>query len=275
MIVVDFNILILVRIREELKFYAQLKHLLKTMLRFRHTDRSKHWLNPSWKISLLGRSSITHSSLGPYWWWLLVSASKVEDLCSPRRETNHRRFRSVDIVHEDYFLVESLSCWWWDCGWRMFDRCKHRIDTHMSYVLDHDSYSMSFYLPSCAGIFVGDVLFRDSIGRYDFVDGDREQWLRSIKEKILTLPPNTVVVQGHADLTTVIYEAVNNPFLWKYVNLHIFSRIALLIRTIFIFSGNKYPDCTRGGCSFYEGWWFSRQMRFQVSQSLYPNLIMM
>ena len=62
-------------------------------------------------------------------------------------------------------------------------------------------------------VFGGDVLFAGSIGRYDFPGGDRRQLLRGIREKLLGLPPETVVYPGHGEDTTIGEEGRTNPFL--------------------------------------------------------------
>jgi glyoxylase-like metal-dependent hydrolase (beta-lactamase superfamily II) len=59
----------------------------------------------------------------------------------------------------------------------------------------------------------GDVLFAGSIGRTDLWGGDHEAILASIKRRLLTLPPETVVVTGHDRGTTIDREARTNPFL--------------------------------------------------------------
>jgi glyoxylase-like metal-dependent hydrolase (beta-lactamase superfamily II) len=63
------------------------------------------------------------------------------------------------------------------------------------------------------GIFPGDVLFAGSIGRTDLPGGDFHTLIRSIKEKILTLPDDTAVYPGHGPGTTVGRERKYNPFL--------------------------------------------------------------
>jgi hydroxyacylglutathione hydrolase len=62
-------------------------------------------------------------------------------------------------------------------------------------------------------VFAGDTLFRGSIGRTDLWGGDAEGILRSIKQKLLTLPDDTVVVTGHGPSTTIGSERAQNPFL--------------------------------------------------------------
>ncbi|HEO69902.1 MAG TPA: MBL fold metallo-hydrolase [Candidatus Hydrogenedentes bacterium] len=61
--------------------------------------------------------------------------------------------------------------------------------------------------------FVGDVLFCGSIGRTDLPGGDYEALLASIRDKLLTLPDETVVYCGHGPSTTIGEERRTNPFL--------------------------------------------------------------
>lgn len=62
-------------------------------------------------------------------------------------------------------------------------------------------------------VFTGDTLFRRGIGRTDLWGGDQDAILRSLKDKILTLPEDAVVVPGHGPLTTIGDERAKNPFL--------------------------------------------------------------
>ncbi len=62
-------------------------------------------------------------------------------------------------------------------------------------------------------VFGGDVLFRGSIGRFDFPGSDGPLLLEGIREKLFTLPPDTVVYPGHGPATTVGHEMQTNPYL--------------------------------------------------------------
>lgn len=62
-------------------------------------------------------------------------------------------------------------------------------------------------------VFAGDTLFAGSIGRTDFEGGDFETIISSIKNKLLILPEDTIVLPGHGDHTTIKNEKVYNPFL--------------------------------------------------------------
>jgi len=60
--------------------------------------------------------------------------------------------------------------------------------------------------------FVGDVIFREGIGRTDFPNGDYDQLIETIRTKIYTLPDSTVLYNGHGPETTVAHEREHNPF---------------------------------------------------------------
>lgn len=62
-------------------------------------------------------------------------------------------------------------------------------------------------------VFTGDALFAGGIGRCDFPGGDGRLLVRSIREKLLTLPPQTIVLPGHGPESTIGEEKDNNPFL--------------------------------------------------------------
>ena len=61
-------------------------------------------------------------------------------------------------------------------------------------------------------VICGDALFAGSIGRTDFPGGDMELLLQNIREKIFTLPDDTLVLPGHGPVTTVGRERQLNPF---------------------------------------------------------------
>lgn len=60
--------------------------------------------------------------------------------------------------------------------------------------------------------FVGDLIFAGSIGRTDLPGGNYETLLRSVREKIFTLAPQTTLFSGHGPATTVGEEMRSNPF---------------------------------------------------------------
>ncbi len=59
----------------------------------------------------------------------------------------------------------------------------------------------------------GDTIFYSSVGRTDFPGGSFESLCNSIKDKIYTLNPDTIIYPGHGETTTVGYEIMYNPFI--------------------------------------------------------------
>ena len=59
---------------------------------------------------------------------------------------------------------------------------------------------------------VGDVLFRGSVGRWDFPHGDQQQLIRSITEKLWPMGDDTAFVPGHGPMSTFGHERLTNPY---------------------------------------------------------------
>ncbi|MCZ6917639.1 MAG: MBL fold metallo-hydrolase [Gemmatimonadetes bacterium] len=66
---------------------------------------------------------------------------------------------------------------------------------------------------------VGDALFAGSVGRVDLPGGDGATLLKSITDRLLTLPDETIVYSGHGPATTIGKERTSNPFLTGAVPL--------------------------------------------------------
>jgi glyoxylase-like metal-dependent hydrolase (beta-lactamase superfamily II) len=84
---------------------------------------------------------------------------------------------------------------------------------HVLHTPGHTQGSISLFIPSEEKLIAGDTLFRDSVGRTDLPGGDGRQILFSIRDKLLVLPDETVVVPGHGASTTIARERERNPFL--------------------------------------------------------------
>ena len=80
------------------------------------------------------------------------------------------------------------------------------------HVPGHCPGSILFYLADEKVAMVGDAIFAGSVGRYDLPGGDRKVLENSIKNRIYTLPDDTVLYPGHGPDTTVASEKATNPF---------------------------------------------------------------
>lgn len=72
--------------------------------------------------------------------------------------------------------------------------CFHLLDSRESWLLS------------------GDTLFHRGVGRTDLPGGNSLQILRSIRQRLFSLPPDTMVVPGHGPKTTIGEEMSKNPF---------------------------------------------------------------
>jgi len=81
------------------------------------------------------------------------------------------------------------------------------------YTPGHAPGHVCFYMAEEHVVFDGDVLFQGSIGRTDLPGGDYGTLMASIRDKLLPLPDETLVLSGHGQPTTIGDERRTNPFL--------------------------------------------------------------
>ena len=87
------------------------------------------------------------------------------------------------------------------------------LELRSLYTPGHAPGHLAFYIESEGLVLSGDALFAGSVGRTDLFGGDMEVLMRSINERLLTLPDETRVCPGHGPYTTIGDERANNPFL--------------------------------------------------------------
>ena len=77
----------------------------------------------------------------------------------------------------------------------------------------HSPGSVSFIFEEDGFAIVGDTLFERSIGRTDLIGGSMNVLIKSIHDKLLNLPGDTIIYPGHGSYTTPAAEMDANPFL--------------------------------------------------------------
>ena len=89
------------------------------------------------------------------------------------------------------------------------------LQANVMHTPGHSEGSICLYFPAQKKLIAGDTLFAGSIGRTDLPGGSFDKIISSLREKLLALPDETIVVPGHGPLTTIGAERESNPFLRK------------------------------------------------------------
>lgn len=87
------------------------------------------------------------------------------------------------------------------------------LEVEVVFTPGHAPGHVAFWLEESGAVLAGDALFQGSIGRTDLPLADGPTLLRSIRERLLALPDETVVWPGHGPETTIGTERRENPFL--------------------------------------------------------------
>lgn len=80
------------------------------------------------------------------------------------------------------------------------------------YTPGHSSDSVSFYFEEDKMLFVGDFVFKGSIGRCDLPTGSDAEMLNSL-DKLKKINNDVTIYPGHYDITTLADELKKNPYL--------------------------------------------------------------
>ncbi|MHC4790403.1 MAG: MBL fold metallo-hydrolase [Planctomycetota bacterium] len=102
---------------------------------------------------------------------------------------------SADVLLEDGDIIEQAG-----------------IKLTVLYTPGHTSGGICLYSKEEGLVFVGDTLFAGSVGRTD-LGGSMEQLIKSIRQRLLSLPDETNIYPGHGPISTIAQEKTSNPFL--------------------------------------------------------------
>ena len=81
----------------------------------------------------------------------------------------------------------------------------------------HTPGHVVFHHPESKLALVGDVLFKGSVGRWDFPHGNQQQLIESITQRLWPMGGETAFVPGHGPMSTFGYERATNPFVGDQV----------------------------------------------------------
>ena len=87
----------------------------------------------------------------------------------------------------------------------------------VSHCPGHTPGHVVFHQPESDVALVGDVLFKGSVGRWDFPLGDQEQLIESITRKLWPMGDETAFVPGHGPMSTFGHERRTNPFVGDHI----------------------------------------------------------
>jgi len=90
------------------------------------------------------------------------------------------------------------------------------LDGKVIFTPGHTEGSLCLYLPQHHLLLAGDTLFAGSVGRTDLPGGNTNKLLSSIRQRLLPLPDQTLVIPGHGPSTTIGMERAENPFLREH-----------------------------------------------------------
>lgn len=143
-----------------------------------------------------------------------------DDYQKIKEEVGNNKVLAVLITHSHFDHIGALRNF---LTKRSIKICKKSSLQEMSYMIGdfsfqviytpgHSKDSVSFYFPEENVMFVGDFIFKESIGRTDLPGGDSMEMKESIK-KLLTYDENIILYPGHYEITTLKDEIAKNPYL--------------------------------------------------------------
>ncbi|MDH5547407.1 MAG: MBL fold metallo-hydrolase [Gammaproteobacteria bacterium] len=124
-----------------------------------------------------------------YWLEMLPEEAKLFDFPSMQVLTPNQWLNDGDTVHVGELKLDVIHC------------------------PGHTPGHVVFFEPQSRMAFVGDVLFRHSVGRTDFPGGNEQDLLDSILNKLLPLGDDVLFIPGHGETSTFGHERLFNPYL--------------------------------------------------------------
>lgn len=116
----------------------------------------------------------------------------------------------MEVVMGGRVKLEAVRGTRWIEAGEVLDALGQRVEVR--HVPGHCPGNVLFHFGGLRAAFVGDAIFRGSVGRTDLPGGSMDILERSIREQIYTLPDETTLYPGHGPATTVGAEKASNPY---------------------------------------------------------------
>lgn len=135
---------------------------------------------------------------------------------------NNMNVVAILITHNHFDHIGAVNDIKEKYGTQVFDKTNLKQGNHtffdfnfeVIYNSGHSSDSISFYFKELNAIFVGDFIFKGSVGRWDLETGNKIELFKSLKKfkQRYKNNPELIIYPGHGDHTSVGYELENNMF---------------------------------------------------------------
>lgn len=154
------------------------------------------------------------------------------DHCSASDIIRQRLGAPIEGPHkDDAFWLENLPEWCLDSGLPvaesfMPDRWLSdgdvltvgQLELEVLHCPGHTPGHVVFYHRGQQMAWVGDVLFRGSVGRTDFTGGNRQELIHSIRKKLFPLGDDVEFIPGHGAMSSFGRERLSNPHIGDHIN---------------------------------------------------------
>ena len=136
------------------------------------------------------------------------------------KEIGDLKILGVLITHSHYDHIGDLRNFLSKRGVKIFKKSNVEekeysigsFNFEVIYTPGHSSDSITFYFREDKTMFVGDFIFKDSIGRCDLPTGSENDMKKSI-ELIKKYDKDTILYPGHYESSDLKTELENNPYL--------------------------------------------------------------
>jgi glyoxylase-like metal-dependent hydrolase (beta-lactamase superfamily II) len=135
----------------------------------------------------------------------LIHSAETSWLTDPQANLSGLSGFPITVAPATGTLADNQTLTLGESRWRVLHTPGHSPGG-VSFVLENPARGTP---PLC---FAGDTLFLGSIGRHDFPGSSRAALFQSIRQRLYTLDPSTILLPGHGPQTTIAAERESNPF---------------------------------------------------------------